>query len=164
MSIWDIVVVAYCCMHCASNFGGLAWLRMYLHVCVIISHIKKKYLLLYQGRKLTGQSRVIFFSRGWSIDTAEPFPLDANGNRYLFIAVNPFSKWVEARALPSLYRWHAAEFLYDDFIMRWGKLRFVHIDKGSKNAESFAKFCKDLALFTGKLHLGIVKLTVRLSI
>ena len=42
---------------------------------------------------------------GWSIDAAGPFPKDADGNRFLLIAVNPFSKWVEAHPVPSLHSW-----------------------------------------------------------
>ena len=34
--------------------------------------------------------------QGWSIDSAGPFPIDDNGNKYLLTAIDPFSKWVEA--------------------------------------------------------------------
>ena len=33
----------------------------------------------------------------WSLDCAGPFPPDEDGNRYLIVAVNDFSKWVEVR-------------------------------------------------------------------
>ena len=42
-----------------------------------------------------------------------PFPKDADGNLFLLVAVDPFSKWVEARPVPSLHSWCAAEFLED---------------------------------------------------
>ena len=57
---------------------------------------------------------------GWSINAAGPFPKDADGNRFLLIAVDPFSKWLEARLVPSLHSWRAAEFL-EDIMHRWGK-------------------------------------------
>ena len=49
---------------------------------------------------------------GWSLDAAGPFPEDGDGNRYLLVAVDPFSKWVEAVPTPSLLSWRAADFLY----------------------------------------------------
>ena len=54
---------------------------------------------------------------GWSIDAAGPFPSDADGHRYLLVAVDPFSKWVEATPVPSLHSWRAADFLYDRIIV-----------------------------------------------
>ena len=69
---------------------------------------------------------------GWSIDAAGPFPPDADGNRYLLVAVDPFSKWVEMRAVPSLHSWRVADFLYDDIISRWGKPQYVRTDNGKE--------------------------------
>ena len=37
--------------------------------------------------------------KGWSIDLAGPFPRDVDGNQYLVVAVDPFSKWVEAEPM-----------------------------------------------------------------
>ena len=52
----------------------------------------------------------------WSINTVGPFPLDKDGNCYLLISMDPFSKWVEIRAVPSLHSWRVAEFLYNDLV------------------------------------------------
>ena len=48
--------------------------------------------------------------------------LDKDRNFYLFVAVDPFSKWVETYVVPLLYSWRAAEFLYNDVVTRWEKL------------------------------------------
>ena len=82
---------------------------------------------------------------GWSINAAGPFPKDANGNRFLLIAVNPFSKWVEARLVPSLHSWCTAEFL-EDIMHWWGKPRYVRTDHGSEFKGSFAHLCKILGI------------------
>ena len=74
---------------------------------------------------------------GWSIDAAGPFPADEAGNRYLLVAIDPFSKWVEAAPVPSLHSWRAAEFLYWDIVARWGKPRYVRTDNGKEFAGSF---------------------------
>ena len=75
---------------------------------------------------------------GWSINAAGPFPKDADGNRFLLIAVDPFPKWVEACPVPSLHSWWAAEFL-EDIMHRWGKLRYVQTDHGLEFKGSFAR-------------------------
>ena len=82
---------------------------------------------------------------GWSIDATGPFPKDADGNCFLLVAVNPFSKWVEACPVPSLHSWRAAEFL-EDIMHRWGKPRYVQMDHGSEFKGSFAHLCKVLGV------------------
>ena len=74
---------------------------------------------------------------GWSVDAAGPFPADEEGNRYLLVAIDPFSKWVEAVPSPSLHSWRAADFLYQRIITHWGKPRYVRTDNGAEFAGSF---------------------------
>ena len=62
---------------------------------------------------------------GWSINSVRAFPHDKDGNRYLLVTVDLFSKWVEIHAMPSLHSWRVAKFLYNDLVARWGKLRYV---------------------------------------
>ena len=61
-----------------------------------------------------------------------PFPEDEEGNRYLLVAVDPFSKWVEAIPTPSLLSWRAADFLYQCIVTQWGKPRFIRTNNGSE--------------------------------
>ena len=67
------------------------------------------------------------------------------GNCFLLVVVNPFSKWVEARPVPSLRSWCAAEFL-EDIMHRWGKPRYVRTDHGSEFKGSFARLCRVLSI------------------
>ncbi len=60
---------------------------------------------------------------------AGTFPRDDDGNRYLFVAVDPFTKWVEAIPMPSKESWRTAKALYD-VIARWGKPGWVTTDNG----------------------------------
>ena len=46
------------------------------------------------------------------MDSAGPFPDDADGNRYLLVAVDVFTRWVEVRAIPRLRSWRVADFLH----------------------------------------------------
>ena len=91
---------------------------------------------------------------GWSINMAGPFPQDEDRNCYLLIAIDPFSKWVEIHVMPSLHSWRAAEFLYDDLVARWGKLRYVQTDNGTEFAGSFAQLCKGLGIIHHHITVG----------
>ena len=74
------------------------------------------------------------------MDSTGPFPPDADGNRYLITAQDPFGKWVEARNTPSLRSWWAAEFLFD-IITRWGKPYYIWADKGPEFSGAFTQLC-----------------------
>ena len=68
--------------------------------------------------------------------------------------MDPFSKWVEIRTVPSLHSWRAAEFLCDDLVARWGKLRYVQTDNGAEFAGSFARLCKGLGIVHHHITVG----------
>lgn len=91
---------------------------------------------------------------GWSIDAAGPFPADEDGNRYLLVAIDPFSKWVEAVPTPSLNSWRAADFLYQRIITCWGKPRFIRTDNGSEFAGSLHRLCESLGIQHNRITVG----------
>ena len=91
---------------------------------------------------------------GWRMDAAGPVPKDADGNRYLRIAVDPFNKWVESRVVPLLHSWRVAKFLYDKLVARWGKPRWVQMDNGSEFAGDFAAFCKAAGIVQRRISVG----------
>ena len=66
---------------------------------------------------------------GWALDSAGSFKEDKEGNRHLLVAIDPFSKWVEVKTVPSLHSWRTAEFLYD-ICSCWGKPLDVRTDNG----------------------------------
>ena len=90
----------------------------------------------------------------WSINMVGPFPQDKDGNCYLLIAMDPFSKWVEIRTIPSLYSWRVAEFLYKDLVARWGKLHYVWTDNDTEFASSFAWLRKGLGIIHHHITIG----------
>jgi Integrase zinc binding domain/Integrase core domain len=69
---------------------------------------------------------------GWSIDLAGPFPPDEHGNTYLAVAVDVFSKWVEASPLKSKHAFRTCEWFYTSVIARWGRPAFVRSDNGTE--------------------------------
>ena len=60
-----------------------------------------------------------------------PFPCDKDGNWYLLVAMDLFSKWVETHVMPLLYSERAGEFLYNDLVARSGKPCYIWIDNSA---------------------------------
>ena len=82
------------------------------------------------------------------------FLRDEDGNHYLLVAMDPFSKWVEIHAVPSLHSWRAAKFLYDDLVARWGKPHYMRTKNGAEFAGSFAQLCKGLGIAHHHITVG----------
>ena len=51
--------------------------------------------------------------------------------------MDPFSKLVEIRTVPSLHSWRVAEFLYDDLVAHWGKPHYVWTNNGTEFVGTF---------------------------
>lgn len=49
----------------------------------------------------------------WSVDLAGPFPADKNGNTYIVVAVDSFSRFVMAKAVKSTKAEETAQFLLE---------------------------------------------------
>ncbi|GJZ32631.1 reverse transcriptase domain-containing protein [Tanacetum coccineum] len=70
----------------------------------------------------------------WGIDFMGPFP-SSKGNKYILVAVDYLSKWVEAKALPTNNARVVCKFLKSLFA-RFGALRAIISDRGTH-------FCND---------------------
>ncbi|GJU11203.1 reverse transcriptase domain-containing protein [Tanacetum coccineum] len=71
---------------------------------------------------------------GWDIDFMGPFP-SSRGNKYILVAVDYLSKWVEAKALPTNDARVVVKFLKSLF-SRFGAPRAIISDRGTH-------FCND---------------------
>ena len=91
---------------------------------------------------------------GWSKEAAGPFPANEEGNRYLLIAIDPFSKWVEAVPSPSLHSWRAADFVYQRIVTNWGKPRYIRTDNGSEFQGSLHRLCESLGISHRRITVG----------
>ncbi|PNF14186.1 hypothetical protein B7P43_G12977 [Cryptotermes secundus] len=65
-----------------------------------------------------------------AIDIAGPFPRSDQGNRYLLIAMDYFTKWPEVYAIPNQEASTIAEVLVANFFCRFGIPRELHSDQG----------------------------------
>lgn len=82
-----------------------------------------------------------------AMDIAGPFPETNNGNRYLLVAMDYFSKWPEVYPIPNQEATTVADQLVNDWISRFGVPLELHTDQG-RNFESnvFQEVCKLLGI------------------
>ena len=78
-----------------------------------------------------------------AIDAAGPFPETEDGNKYIIVVMDYFSKWVEAYALPNQEAATVADVFIKEWICRFGAPNELHSDQG-RNFESalFQEVCK----------------------
>ncbi|GJW37615.1 reverse transcriptase domain-containing protein [Tanacetum coccineum] len=87
----------------------------------------------------------------WGIDFMGPFP-SSKGNKYILVAVDYLSKWVEAKALPTNDARVVCKFLKSLFA-RFGAPRAIISDRGTHFCnDQFTKVMLKLESFSSFLH------------
>src|SRR6266498_994706 len=80
------------------------------------------------------QKRIIplidIFKR-WGVDIIRPLPITRERNRYIVVAMDYFSRWLEARPLKAANADTVAIFLYEKIICRFETLRILQSDRGT---------------------------------
>ncbi|GJZ41021.1 reverse transcriptase domain-containing protein [Tanacetum coccineum] len=94
----------------------------------------------------------------WGIDFMGPFP-SSRGNKYILVAVDYLSKWVEAKALPTNDARVVCKFLKSLFA-RFGAPRAIISDRGThfcndQHAKVMAEIIKDFP--RAKLKIAVVE-------
>ncbi|KII71196.1 Pro-Pol polyprotein [Thelohanellus kitauei] len=96
----------------------------------------------------------------WHSDFIGPLPLTENGNRYILIFVDPFSKWVEAYATSDQTSNTTLKHL-KDLIGRFGVPKIIYSDQGSNYESSdFKSFCESHMIKKQERHPIIPKVMV----
>src|SRR6266542_1650100 len=67
----------------------------------------------------------------WEVDIVEPLPITREGNRYIVVAMDYFSRWPKAKSLKVANADTVAMFLYEEIICRFGALRTLQSDRGT---------------------------------
>ena len=82
-----------------------------------------------------------------AVDIAGPLPVTSSGNRYICVAMDYFTKWPEAYAIPNQEATTVARVLVDQFFTRFGVPFELHSDQG-RNFESkvFRECCNLLGI------------------
>lgn len=81
------------------------------------------------------------------VDILGPFPVTDSGNRYVLVAMDYFTKWPEAYAVPDQSAITTAERLVEEMFARFGAPAELHSDQG-RNFESqvFSEVCRRLGV------------------
>ena len=64
------------------------------------------------------------------MDMLGPFPPSEQGNKYILVMVDQFTKWVEIHALPDITAVQTAKCAVDQFFSRFGTPLQIHTDQG----------------------------------
>ena len=64
------------------------------------------------------------------MDMLDPFPPSEQGNKYILVMVDQFTKWVEIHALPDITAVQTAKYAMDQFFSRFGTPLQIHTDQG----------------------------------
>ncbi|XP_063333353.1 uncharacterized protein LOC134629763 [Pelmatolapia mariae] len=82
-----------------------------------------------------------------AVDVMGPFPLTDRGNRYVLVAMDYFTKWPEAYAIPDQEAETVADALVEGMFSHFGTAETLHSDQG-RNFESkvFAAMCERLGV------------------
>jgi len=81
-----------------------------------------------------------------ALDTVGPLPKTKNGNKYVLVAIDHYSKWCEVRPIKDHDAPIAAKFLEEEIICRFGVPRFIFINNGGEWMAEFDLMCKKMGL------------------
>jgi ribonuclease HI len=91
----------------------------------------------------------------WGLDLLGLLP-PAQGNlRYVVVAVEYFSKWIEAKPLATITSVTVQKFFWQNIVCRFGVPKAITVDNGTQfDAETFKVFCDQIGT---KIHFASVK-------
>ncbi|XP_057739786.1 uncharacterized protein LOC130956842 [Arachis stenosperma] len=81
------------------------------------------------------------------VDLLEPFPVGLGQVKYLIVAINYYTKWVEAKPLASISSANCRKFMWRQIIARFGIPEVVISDNGTQFADKkFGEFLAGLGI------------------
>ena len=81
------------------------------------------------------------------IDHIGPFQPTKRGNRYLIVAVDYLTKWVEARPVPSTDAQSTCRFVRENLVARHGVPKAIVSDNGAAfTADTFRRLCESFGI------------------
>jgi hypothetical protein len=91
----------------------------------------------------------------WGLDLLGPLP-PAQGNlKYVVVAVEYFSKWIEAKPLAKITLAIIQKFFWQNIVCRFGVPKAITVDNGTQfDAETFKDFCDRIGT---KIHFASVR-------
>jgi transposase InsO family protein len=91
----------------------------------------------------------------WGLDLLGPLP-PAQGNlKYVVVAVEYFSKWIEAKPLATITSAMVQKFFWQNIVCCFGVPKAITVDNGTQfDAETFKTFCSQNGT---KIHFALVR-------
>ena len=81
----------------------------------------------------------------WGIDIVGPLPQDKGQVKFLLVAIDYFTKWVEVEALTTITEARIKSFVWKNIICRFGISRTIITDNGQQfDKQGFRDFCSGL--------------------
>jgi hypothetical protein len=78
----------------------------------------------------------------WGLDIVEPLPTAQGNLKFTFIAVEYFTKWIEARAISTITSKTAQKFFWQNIVCRFGVPSELTVDNGKQfDNQDFKDFC-----------------------
>lgn len=82
-----------------------------------------------------------------AVDILGPLPMTRNGNSYVLVATDDFTRWVEVYAIPDQGAGTVAQKLVDELFCRFSPPELLHSDQGRQfESELVAEVCKLLQI------------------
>lgn len=85
-----------------------------------------------------------------------PFPVASRGRKYTFVAIEYFTKWVEAKPVKSITQDKAVKFIFRNIVCKFGVPIQIITDNGTQFVgKAMKNFCKDnnIKLSFASIHL-----------
>ncbi|XP_074327644.1 uncharacterized protein LOC141665560 [Apium graveolens] len=79
--------------------------------------------------KLTSISTPIVFAM-WGMDILGPFPVASGQRKFIAVAIDYFTKWIEAKALAKITTKQIAQFFWENVICQFGIPHIIVMDNG----------------------------------
>jgi len=79
------------------------------------------------------------------MDLVSPLPPSQGGNRFTVVAVEYFTRWIEAKPLAKITSETVRKFFWQNIICRFGVPRILTVDNGKQfDSENFKEFCRSI--------------------
>ena len=82
-----------------------------------------------------------------AIDILGELPITSDGNKYILVMADYFTKWTEALPMPNMEACTVAKILVENVLCRFGILQKIHSDQGRQfESNLFQEMCKILGI------------------
>ena len=91
----------------------------------------------------------------WGIDIMGPLPQGKRQMKFLPVAIDYFTKWVETEALATITETKVQNFVWKNIVCRFGIPRTIILDNGRQfDSQAFRSFCSNLGIRNKYLSPG----------